>query len=412
MKINILFLALLAALLLSATVIFAQTKQVRPKKLTIAVMDFDAREGIARGEAASLSDVLSAQLVGTKEFSVVDRNRIKNILTEQGFQQSEACSQVECIVEAGKILKVEKMFAGVVGKIGRIYNVNIQVIDISTGQIEINKSYNHDGDIEELVQEIIPKLAIQIAEELTGKADLNNEPSTMFGGVKQSSPSYFSIFGGAAVPLGDFAKSISSESIIAHLNYDTPIPFTGSAKMGFTVGAQFVTGGTIGWIINGSYSQTNMDLPSEVVASGYTYKIETAGWQSILALTGVKIGTKNSPRVNFFVAPLVGVFYGKSPEILINFSQVESGYTVNASETYGSASNIAFAYGLEAQLTISKNFIIGAQYINSAPKYDLDDRVIVTINPPLSTFQNVDRTEKESTKFNTSILVVYVGYAF
>jgi len=173
--------------------LFAQVRKALPKKLNIAVMDFDAREGITRGEAASLSDVFSAQLVGTKEFAVVDRNRIKNILTEQGFQQSEACSQVECVVEAGKILKVEKMFAGVVGKIGRIYTVNVQVIDISTGQIEINKSYNHDGDIEELAQEIIPKLAIQIAEQLTGKSDLQSTVGS------QSSSKWLWYVGGALV---------------------------------------------------------------------------------------------------------------------------------------------------------------------------------------------------------------------
>jgi len=99
-------------IILPNSLIFAQAQtQKQKQKLNIAVMDFDAREGLSRGEAASLSDLFSSQLVATEEFIVVDRNRIKNILTEQGFQQSEACSQVECIVEAGKILKVQKMFA-------------------------------------------------------------------------------------------------------------------------------------------------------------------------------------------------------------------------------------------------------------------------------------------------------------
>jgi TolB-like protein len=145
---------------------------VRQQRLTVAVLDFDAREGVGRGEAASLSDVFSSELIATKELSVVDRNRIKNILEEQSFQYSEACSQVECIVEAGKILKVEKMFGGTIGKVGRLYTVNIQIIDITTAQIVINKTYQHDGDIEDLAQKVIPDLAIQMAEELIAKKDL------------------------------------------------------------------------------------------------------------------------------------------------------------------------------------------------------------------------------------------------
>ena len=87
---------------------FARQQTPQSKKLNIAVLDFDARGGLSKEEAASLSDIFQAQLVQMGEFIVVDRNRIKSILEEQGFQKSEACSQVECVVEAGKILKVEK----------------------------------------------------------------------------------------------------------------------------------------------------------------------------------------------------------------------------------------------------------------------------------------------------------------
>ncbi len=148
----------------------APGQQRTQRKLpAIAVLDFDAREGLSRGEAASLSDLFSSQLVATREFIVVDRNRIKAILQEQGFQQSEACSQVECIVEAGRILKVEKMFAGTIGKVGRIFTVNIQLIDVTTAQIQMQRSHQHSGDIEELAQEVIPNLALEMAQEMTGK---------------------------------------------------------------------------------------------------------------------------------------------------------------------------------------------------------------------------------------------------
>lgn len=152
----------------------AQQRNVRqqaapPKKLNVAVLDFDARGGLTKEEAATLSDAFQTEIVGVGEFTVVDRQRIRQILEEQGFQQSEACSQVECIVEAGKILKVERMFAGTIGKVGSLFNVNIQVIDIATAQIISNKSRQHRGDIEDLLSEIIPNMARQMAGEMVGK---------------------------------------------------------------------------------------------------------------------------------------------------------------------------------------------------------------------------------------------------
>lgn len=163
------YLFLLFTFILSLTaVVFGQRPQ-QQKKPNVAVLDFDSRGGLTKEEAASLSDIFQAQLVDMGEFIVVDRQRIKAILSEQGFQQSEACSQVECIVEAGKILKVEKMFAGTIGKVGRIFNVNISAIDIATAQIVINKSRQHSGDIEDLASEIVPEMAKEIAQEMLGR---------------------------------------------------------------------------------------------------------------------------------------------------------------------------------------------------------------------------------------------------
>ncbi len=151
----------------------AASQQRRPqqqKKLNVAVMDFDARGGISKEEAATLSDAFQAELAGMGDFVLVDRQRIRQILEEQGFQQSEACSQVECIVEAGKILNVERMFAGTIGKVGELFSVNIQSIDIATAQIVSNRSRQHRGEVEELLSDIIPDLAKQMAADLTGKA--------------------------------------------------------------------------------------------------------------------------------------------------------------------------------------------------------------------------------------------------
>jgi TolB-like protein len=157
-------------LFLAAPAALSQQKSM--KKLNVAVMDFNARGGITAEEAATLSDVFQSRLSQFKELTLIDRNRIKAILQEQGFQQSEACSQVECLVEAGKILKVEKMFAGSIGKVGKMFNVTVQLIDVQTSQILQTKSKQHSGDIEELVSDIVPNMADELAGELTGNTEI------------------------------------------------------------------------------------------------------------------------------------------------------------------------------------------------------------------------------------------------
>jgi TolB-like protein len=160
----------------------ANAQKSSPKKINIAVLDFEAREGVGRGEAASLSDIFSAQLTQTGQYIIVDRNRIKAILTEQGFQQSEACSSVECVVEVGKILNVQKIFAGVIGKIGRLYTVNVQLINITTAQIELTKGRRHEGEIEDLAKTVIPEIAAEMTKALTGKdVDMDETVSSSSG---------------------------------------------------------------------------------------------------------------------------------------------------------------------------------------------------------------------------------------
>ena len=183
-------------------VLWAQKKPAQPaQKLNIAVLDFDARGGLSKEEAASLSDIFQSRLVSTNEFIVVDRNRIKAILSEQGFQQSEACSQVECIAEAGKILKVDRMFAGTIGKVGKIFNINIQVIDVTTAAVTTGASRQYSGDIEDLASDIIPEMAAEIANGLTGK-DVKVATGTSGGGT-----SWLWYVGGATV-LGGVAYAV------------------------------------------------------------------------------------------------------------------------------------------------------------------------------------------------------------
>jgi TolB-like protein len=149
----------------------AQTRRAtQPQtKRTVAILDFDARGGVTKDEAATLTEIFSADLLQSGEFVVVERNRLQAVLVEQGLQQSEACAAVECVVEIGKILNVRHMFAGTIGKVGRIFTVTVQMVDVETAQIVLTKVRQHAGDIEGLLTKVMGELAAEVASELTGK---------------------------------------------------------------------------------------------------------------------------------------------------------------------------------------------------------------------------------------------------
>ena len=160
---------LLIAFLVTLLPLAVFPQQKAQKRLNIAVLDFDTRGAITKDEATSLSDMFQSYLVDTREFNVLDRARIKAIFAELAFQQTEVCSDVQCAVELGKTLKAEKMFAGTIGKVGKLYSINIVLIDVATAQIEINKSRQHDGSVEAIAEVIIPEIVDEIATQLVGR---------------------------------------------------------------------------------------------------------------------------------------------------------------------------------------------------------------------------------------------------
>ncbi len=106
--------------------------------------------GISPSEALVLTDELLSVLVQSDVYTVVERSNMESILEEQGFQMS-GCTSSECAVEAGKLLGVQKMVTGSIGKLGEIYNINLRLFDVTTGKIEQNISQKHEGSVEELL---------------------------------------------------------------------------------------------------------------------------------------------------------------------------------------------------------------------------------------------------------------------
>ncbi len=118
-------------------------------KVAVAVLDLEGR-GISALEAATLTDRLRSEMVALGAFTVVERGQMEMILSEQGFQQT-GCTSAECAVEVGKMLGVQAMVTGSIGKLGAMYTVDVRMFDVSTGQIGRISKRDVRGEVEELL---------------------------------------------------------------------------------------------------------------------------------------------------------------------------------------------------------------------------------------------------------------------
>ena len=129
----------------------------------VAVIPLDAK-GVSEIEASVLTERLALELFRTGRFTVLERGKMEDILTEQDFQLT-GCVSEECLVEVGQLLGVEQLVAGSVSRIGETYSVILRLISAESGAIVQMASYDHKGAIDELLSEGMRMVALSIAGE-------------------------------------------------------------------------------------------------------------------------------------------------------------------------------------------------------------------------------------------------------
>jgi hypothetical protein len=196
-----------------------------------------------------------------------------------------------------------------------------------------------------------------------------------------------SIYGGVAIPVGDFAKE-------KEMNWN--------AKTGIMFGIQYTTGEEIGFLISGSYASNATSYGG--ISSSYASSGTSSNWESILVLTGLKIETTNSSGVGFIFAPLFGFHVSVSPTI--NYALVQPAYeyyTAYYNMTMESVTSTSAAYGALMEINVGRA-TIGARYIASKPTYK--------ISVSYSGMYSYSSINTISFAQNMSFIQMYVGIAF
>ena len=144
-------------LIFSATLLLSQEG-----KINVAVLKFDAK-GLTPVELDVLVSRFRVALNATDKFNVLEREKIKEILMEQNLQQSELAESSEGNVKLGKILGVQEIITGDIGKIEDTYTINIRRINVETSKIVQTASADYKGKVSGLLK-VMEELAYKIAE--------------------------------------------------------------------------------------------------------------------------------------------------------------------------------------------------------------------------------------------------------
>ncbi len=135
---------------------------VSAQKTSVAVLELEAT-GIEPYVAHALTNRLRAELFAVDKFTVLERERMEAILSEQGFQQS-GCVSDACVVQAGKLIGVQQMIAGRVARLADRYAIHTRLIDVGSGQIVKSSDDECKCDIETVLKLSMKRAAFALSD--------------------------------------------------------------------------------------------------------------------------------------------------------------------------------------------------------------------------------------------------------
>jgi len=146
----------------AAPVAAAPRRAKRPAIPNIAVSDLES-QGVSASDSAVVADMLRGELVKTGLVNVLERQNMQKVMAEQAFQQT-GCTSAECAVKLGKLLNVQRIVTGSVGKLGDTYFVNVRIVDVETASMVW--SDRAEAKVVSALARELPSLASRLAKKM------------------------------------------------------------------------------------------------------------------------------------------------------------------------------------------------------------------------------------------------------
>lgn len=187
---------------------------------TAAVVSFEHR-GVEAQDAEILADRFRSELGTRNAYRLLERNRMDEILREQGFQQS-GCTSTECAVQTGRLLGVERMIAGSIAHLGNTWSVSAREINVETGEILRSAVVDVQNDVDHVLTQGMGRLA----DRLLGKStDVAIQTQNIFDGFRMAFSAFDSAhFVGVGTPDSSRSDTAAAEEPLPPLP-EGSVPF-------------------------------------------------------------------------------------------------------------------------------------------------------------------------------------------
>ena len=177
-------------LLLDAALAWSQVD----KSPLVAVMPLTA-QGVDPTSALVVTDALSDELTRKGQVRVMERSQMEKILAERGFQQSGICDGSDCALAAGKLLAIDRMVVGSLGKLGDSYTLSVRSVDVATGEVLGSARRMRKGAIDDVIADLLPLVIQDLAfQKVKPAAPLAAAPA----GKEPSAPASSSVASGSS----------------------------------------------------------------------------------------------------------------------------------------------------------------------------------------------------------------------
>jgi TolB-like protein len=161
-----------------ASNLWAQTTSPTPKKPNIAVLNFSGDATVTPEQLAFITGEFASELTRSEAFTVLERSRMKDILQEQNFQQSEICNSSECKLQMGQMLGVDNLVVGSMVRFGPNYAFRVEYLDVATGVILKTVSFEKTGELHQVYRTACQEGASALGRFANGLPDSVTTPSS------------------------------------------------------------------------------------------------------------------------------------------------------------------------------------------------------------------------------------------
>jgi TolB-like protein len=141
-----------------------QTATSSSNELTVAILDFEARDGKNTELGKQLTEVLTAMLSGQPNLRLVDRASLERTLSEHELNLTGLVS-TEQAIQVGKLVGAKMLITGRAFPMGEQVFITAKIIGTETTRVEgVMVRGKSSGDLGELAMTLAEKLSVRLDE--------------------------------------------------------------------------------------------------------------------------------------------------------------------------------------------------------------------------------------------------------